>query len=514
MYRNRRRDSSLTSRGNGQRGLESLSAQKIKPMCRPSCGCTAGENKVNDKSNKNVSIQVGQRRGDEAERSLATDSIGHRELCPIECYEEDFLQSRSTAASPLVKSHGPTAKSPGPRWRPPQAYTYGADFNPAAIPHRQWLLGHRRALGEVTVDIGPPGVNKSSLILIDAVAIVTGRTLLADVPYSKGDVLLFAGEDSRRDVEAKLAGILAYYEIPTADLGGRLHVVYLAEVDPLAYSFAQMLESAARINRELLDWIKSFPNLVAALIDPVAAWHLIIENDTSAMKVLCTELRRTAVAGNIHIGFDHHITKATMSDPEGHVGNLAAARGAYIAADARWAFTLAKLRQQTANEFGISAPDQPRYRRLDSLKASYGPDDVETRLLQVRSVTIANGESVAVLSEGDTQLIRAEALEKKVAAQADRKEALTQALTKMLEESTPRSADGAATWLQTHRPELFPGRRGQVLSTRSIRESLPIVIGGGLNTRCRGRPDCIVCRTSGVGKGARWEISFAQIEMV
>jgi hypothetical protein len=439
-----------------------------------------------------------------------TVSIGYPEFCPLECYEEDFAQSRRTAPSPAAKRAGAVVSA----WQPPQAYTYGANFNPANIPHRQWLLGHRRALGEVTVDVGPPGVNKSTLILIDAVAIVTGRILLTDKPYSIGDVLLFAGEDSRRDVEAKLAGILEHYQIPAAELGGRLHVVYLAEVNPLGYSFAKMLESAAIINRELLDWIKSFPNLVAAFIDPIAAWHLILENDTAAMKVLCTELRRAAVAGNIHIGFDHHITKATMSDPEGHVGNLAAARGAYIVSDARWVFTLAKLRQSTANEFGIPVHEQSQWRRLDALKASYGPDDAETRLLRVRSVTIANGESVAVLSEGDARQIRADAFERKTAQQTERKETLTQVLTKMLEESTPRSAEGAATWLRTHRPELFPGRGQQPLSTRSIRESLPDLIGRGLNTKYKGRPDRIVCSMSGTGKGARREITFAQMEIV
>lgn len=462
---------------------------------------------MNKKSNKNVQAEANKLYDDKLEPSISKSDVSYRDFCPIECYEEVCVDTSRSSAPPPVQN----TKS---GWQPPPAHTYGANFNPAEIPLRQWLLGHRRAMGEVTVDIGPPGVNKSSLILIDAVAIVTGRKLLADVPYLKGDVLLFAGEDSRRDVEAKLAGILCHYKISPTELGGRLHVVYLAEVDPLAYSFAQMIESTAKVNRDLLEWIRILPNIVAAFIDPIAAWHLVLENDTAAMKVLCTELRRAAVAGNIHVGFDHHITKATMADPEGHVGNLAAARGAYIAADARWAFTLSKLRQQTANEFGISAKDQSRYRRLDSLKASYGPDDVETRLLQVQSVAIANGESVAVLSEGDTQLIRAEALEKRAAAKAKHTDGLIQALTKMLEAGSPRSAEGAATWLQTNRPELFPGRRGQVLSTRSIRETLPTLIGRGLNTKYRGRADRIVCRTSGSGKGARWEICFAQIELV
>ncbi len=397
-------------------------------------------------------------------------------------------------------------------WQPPRVHSYGAQFNPTQIPRRQWLLGHRRARGEVTADIGPPGVNKSTLLLIDAVAIVTSRQLLADKPYATGDVLMFAGEDSKRDVEAKLAGILAHYRINPAELSDRLHVVYLAEVNPITYSLAQMIESVAVVNRELLEWVRTFPNLVAAFIDPIAAWHGVLENDSGAMKVLCTELRRTAAAANIHIGFDHHITKATMSDPEGHVGNLAAARGAYIAADARWAFTLAKLRQSTADEFGIPRHEQSRWRRLDSLKASYGPDDEETRLLKVEPIAIANGEEVAVLSEVDAQRIRADAVERKATAQAQQTQALTRALTQMLEEDTPRSAEGAAAWIQSRHPELFPGR-GHPLSTKTIRERLPGLIGRGLNTTRYGRPDRIVCRVSGTGKGARREILFAQMDL-
>jgi RecA-family ATPase len=402
--------------------------------------------------------------------------------------------------------------STAPVWQPPRVHSYGGRFAPTEIPPRQWLLGHRRAVAEVTADIGPPGVNKSTLLLNDAVAIVTGRPLLADKPHLTGDVLVFAGEDSQRDVEAKLAGILTHYRIQPAELGDRLHVVYLAEVNPRSYSLAQMMESVAVVNHELLEWVRTFPKLVAAFIDPIAAWHSVLENDTGAMKVLCTELRRTAVTGGIHIGFDHHITKATMSDPEGHVGNLAAARGAYITSDARWAFTLAKLRQSTADEFGIPKHEQSRWRRLDPLKASYGPDDAETRLLKVESITIANGEDVAVLSEVNARQIRADAFERKASEQAEQTQALTRALTAMLEEDAPRSAEGAAAWIQSRHPELFPGR-GHPLSTKTIRERLPGLIGRGLNTMHKGRPDRIVCRVSGTGKGARREITFAQMDL-
>ena len=173
--------------------------------------------------------------------------------------------------------------------------------------------------------------------------------------------------------------------------------------------------------------------------------HRLIENSNEALQLLCTSLRSIAVQGNRHVGVDHHVTKITMSDPEGHVGNLAAVRGAgAITAYTRWAFTLAKLNEQTAEDHGIAEEERRRYRRLDALKASYGPDDDRARLLRVESVPIANGESVGVLVEVDTERTRADAYERKAVAATEAQKKLAAALTRMLTERRPRTASAAA----------------------------------------------------------------------
>jgi hypothetical protein len=87
-----------------------------------------------------------------------TNSIGYPEFCPLECYVEEFAKSGGVAPSAPAKSASAVVSA----WQPPQAYTYGKDFNPAGIPQRQWLLGHRRALAELTVTVGPPGTSKST----------------------------------------------------------------------------------------------------------------------------------------------------------------------------------------------------------------------------------------------------------------------------------------------------------------------------------------------------------------
>ena len=407
-----------------------------------------------------------------------------------------------------AKGNGKTPPPEPPEWTPPKFATYGASFDPAQIPRRRWLLGNRRSVGEVTVDAGPPGTNKSTLMLTDAVAIATGRKILNDEVHERGAVLFLAGEDARRDVEARIAGILEFYEIEPAELGDRLHVLYLAEVDAISYTLASMAADMAMLNTNMARWLREFPDIVAVFVDPLMAWHRLVENSNEALQLLFSSLRAVAVQGQRHVGIDHHVTKVTMADSEGHVNNLAALRGAgVIGADIRWAFTMAKLNGTTAAAYGIPEDGRRRYRRLDQLKQSYAPDDDEMRLLRVESVQIANGESVGVLVEQDMQMVQAEAQERKTAIERAAQERLAAALTRMLAERRPRSAQAAALWLIARAPELVAGKKGATLSEFTVRSRLPGMIGAGLPAKHEGRFTRIVIRPAARnGKGA--EIDF------
>lgn len=406
------------------------------------------------------------------------------------------------------KSNGNGSESTPPPWTPPPFATYGAGFDPAQIPLRRWLIDNRRSIGEVTIDAGPPGVNKSTLMLTDAVAIATGRKILGDEVHESGVVLYLAGEDARRDVEARLAGILKFYEIEPAELAERLRVVYLGEVDATTYTLAQMAEDMAALNFQMLGWLRDLPDALAVFIDPLMAWHRLMENSNEAVQLLSTAMRAIAVQGKRHVGIDHHVTKITMADPEGHVGNLAAVRGAgSLIGATRWAFTLARLNGETAAAHGIPETERSRYRRLDPLKTSYGPDGEQMRLLRVESVTIANGESVPVLVEQDLEIVQAEAKERQTAIAEATRHRLAEALTQMLTESRPRSANATALWLITHAPELVTGKKGATLSEFTLRQRLPSMIGAGLPTRHEGRFMRIVIRPAARnGKGS--EIDF------
>ena len=431
----------------------------------------------------------------EVPRETVVDS----EQIPLEAYaEEDPIGGRRVRPEQAA----PTLAT---EWPPPNFATYGVDFDPSKIPLRRWLLGNRRSVGEVTIDAGPPGVNKSTLMLSDAVAIATGRKILADRVHETGGVIYLAGEDARRDVEARLAGILQFYEIEPAELNNRLRVVYLAEIDAVTYTLAEMAEDMATLNLRMLAWLRAVPDTIAVFIDPLMAWHRLMENSNEAVQILSTAMRAIAVQGNRHVGIDHHVTKVTMADPEGHVGNLASVRGAgSLIGSTRWAFTLARLNSETATAQGIQETDRARYRRLDPLKTSYGPDAEQMRLLQVQSVVIANGESVPVLVEQDMALVQGEAKERAAAIAHASERKLAEALTRMLAEERPRSANAAALWLITRAPEVVPGKKGATLSEFTVRQRLPGMIGMGIPTKYEGSFARIIIRApTGNGRGSQ-----------
>ena len=407
--------------------------------------------------------------------------------------DREIAKRKGVKVNGTVGASAEWKEAPTTKWTPPSVVSYGAGFDAAKIPLRRWVLGTRYSRGEVTVDVGPPGTSKSTLMLSDSVQITTGRRILNDEVHVRGGVLYLAGEDSRRDIEARLAAILETYKIDPSELGGRLHIVYLAEIRAEDYTLADMVKDVATLNESMTAWLRDYPDIVMIAVDPLLAWHRLLENPNETMSVLCKALRAIAVQGDRAVVFDHHVTKSSQAiDVEGHVHNLAALRGAgSIGADARWAFTMSKLNPSTAQKFGIDADEAWRYRRLDPLKASYAPDHGEPRMLCVKSVQIANGESVGVLVEQSTEDMLAAGDERKAASVQQRRDQLTKALTMMLTERAPRSARDAAMWCQKNAAELFMGEE-EVLAVETIRKRLDREIGNGLPTRIGKNPRRIV----------------------
>jgi hypothetical protein len=95
---------------------------------------------------------------------------------------------------------------------------------PAAIPPRDWLYGRHYVRSFITATIAPGGLGKTSLALVEAIAMATGRPLLGYPVRHPLRVWYYGGEDPLDEIERRLAAICSHYDISPDDWRGRLFV--------------------------------------------------------------------------------------------------------------------------------------------------------------------------------------------------------------------------------------------------------------------------------------------------
>jgi hypothetical protein len=88
----------------------------------------------------------------------------------------------------------------------------------SSIPPREFYLGKQYQRGAVSGTMAPGGRGKSSLILVEAVAMAIKRKLLNDVPPRRLKVWYHNGEEHWDEMLRRLAAVCQYYGIQHSDL--------------------------------------------------------------------------------------------------------------------------------------------------------------------------------------------------------------------------------------------------------------------------------------------------------
>src|SRR5262245_35273051 len=104
--------------------------------------------------------------------------------------------------------------------------------DPAEIPPRAWLYGRHYIRRFTSATVAPGGLAKTSLVLVEAVAIALMRPLLGIVPRERFNVWVWNGEDPREELERRIAAICQHYGLDGHDLEGRLFL-NSGRVDPI-----------------------------------------------------------------------------------------------------------------------------------------------------------------------------------------------------------------------------------------------------------------------------------------
>ena len=263
-------------------------------------------------------------------------------------------------------------------------------IDPASIPPRQWLFDRHYIRRFLTATVSGAGVGKSSLALLDAVSMASGRNLLTGAQIRPVRVWYWNGEDPQEELQRRIAAIARHYGLTEADLGGRLFVDSGRNTQiKVALDDRQR---GVTINRPTVE--SATETLLAnridvSIFDPFVSIHAVAENDNGAIDTVAKELAGIADRCNCSVETIHHVRKSngaemTADDARGASSLIGAARSVRVA------------NPMTADEAAradINPAERRLYFRVDGGKANMAPPSAASVWRRLVGVSLGNGTS-------------------------------------------------------------------------------------------------------------------------
>ncbi|KQP24563.1 hypothetical protein ASF27_10715 [Methylobacterium sp. Leaf102] len=259
--------------------------------------------------------------------------------------------------------------------------------DPALIPRRQWLYGTALIRKFMSVLVAPGGVGKSSLTIVEALALATGRPLLGIAPADRLRVWLWNGEDPLDELERRVTAACLHYRIDEAALGDRLflnsgrdtRLVVMREVRRELVVAEPIVES---VEREI-----ATKKIDVLIIDPFVTTHEVTENDNGAIARVAYLWAGIADRTGCAILLVHHARKTngaevTAEDSRGGVALVGAARIVRV---------LNPMTVAEAQAFGISGDERPSLVRIGDGKANLARRSDCGVWFKLKSVSLGNG---------------------------------------------------------------------------------------------------------------------------
>lgn len=264
------------------------------------------------------------------------------------------------------------------------------------IPPRQWLYGTHLIRGFVSLTVAPGGLGKSSMVLVEALAMTTARDLLGIQPRGASRVWVWNGEDPKEELERRIAAACIHYGINADQLGDRLLVdsgrtlpICLVKMDKGGVSVAepQVDELIKAIREHQIDVL---------VVDPFVTTHNVSENDTTGMNAVVAVWRKIADVTNCAIELVHHVSKAGAMN--GDEMGIYASRGAGALIDGvRSARFLTRPSETDANLIKF-ADGKKHYFKVRDGKSNLAPGAFDTWM---RMVGVPLGNSTGFWIDGD-----------------------------------------------------------------------------------------------------------------
>jgi len=256
--------------------------------------------------------------------------------------------------------------------------------DPRELAMRDWLYGTDYIRGYTSCTVAPGAAGKSSLLTVEALAMVTGKPLLGITPSRPLGVFMWNGEDPREEMMRRVVAAIKAYGLTPDDLGHRLFMASGRDM-PL-----KLLVSAGRttqVNSELVEHL--IPMLRGAvdvlILDPLVAIHTAAENDNVAMDALVKALDGISERAKLATMVAHHSRKTngqevTTEDARGASALMFAARSGRV---------INTMTQDEANRVGVK--NRRRHFRLENGKLNMAVPPEKADWFELRGELLGNG---------------------------------------------------------------------------------------------------------------------------
>ena len=185
--------------------------------------------------------------------------------------------------------------------------------DPRTIPPREWLYGRHLIRRFLSTTVAPGAVGKSSLVLVEAIAMVTGRPLLGITPPRPMRVWYANLEDPLEETERRVAAICLHYGIEAHELEGRL---FLDSGRTAEIIIATRQRDGVKIAEPVIEdlTISMAENAIDHMvIDPFVSSHRVTENANDEIDIV-------AKAWNRGRGGRERVDRARAPRPKGTGG--------------------------------------------------------------------------------------------------------------------------------------------------------------------------------------------------
>ncbi|GJD52698.1 hypothetical protein OPKNFCMD_5464 [Methylobacterium crusticola] len=283
----------------------------------------------------------------------------------------------------------PLAGDPAPPRQPIRATPFSW-VDPKALPPRRWLYGRHYIRQYATATIAPGGLGKTSLALVEAVAMATGRSLLGAEPRKRLRVWYWNGEDPQDEVQRRIAAVCVHYDIGREELEGRL---FLDSGRNTPIVIAQRVGDHTQVQRPVVaDFVSEIRSkqIDVTIIDPFVSCHDVPENDNGAIDKVTKAWAGIAGQTNSAVELVHHVRKASAGQAGYSVDD--ARGGSALIGAVRSARVLNVMSTEEASNAGVPGEQRGLYFRVDNGKSNMQPPQDRAVWRQLVNVGLGNGD--------------------------------------------------------------------------------------------------------------------------